>query len=47
MNGANQRVNGSIKEIDRALFVRKRDKLAHGIDEKDLLGNSQRRRREA
>ena len=45
MSGANQRVNGSIKEIDRVLFARKRDKLAHGIDEKDLLGNSRRRGR--
>ena len=37
MNGANQRVNGNIKEINRASAVQKRDGAAHSIEENEPL----------
>ena len=33
MNGANQRVNGSVKEINRASAAQKRDEVAHNANE--------------
>ncbi len=38
MNGANQRVNGNIKEINRTSVIQKRDEVAHNADKGDCLG---------
>ena len=37
MNGANQRVNGSLKEISRAPTIQKQGEVAHNANESDLF----------
>lgn len=36
MNGANQRVNGSVKEINRAPTIQKQGEVAHNVNENAL-----------
>ena len=37
MNGANQRVNGSVKEINRAPTIQKQGEVAHNANESGLF----------
>ena len=36
MNGANQRVNGRVKEINRAPTIQKQGEVAHNVNENAL-----------